>query len=98
MGSKTNRSLERNHLKGRSQRIEAGRIEGTKLAFLATPKSAVRAELAMVQLVPKNCNARTIIEPSDVSMVPYMPHRGPRKWTPAQLAYVNFAPELIKRA
>ncbi len=90
-----NRSLAAKHDRAKLQRIAAGMIEGSKLPNLQ-PKSAIRAELAQVQLVPKNCNARTIIEPSDVVMVPYMPHRGPKKLPLARLCQIYVPDELIK--
>lgn len=95
MGSKTNRSLQRNHLKAVSQRREMGAAEGMKPAY-HTDKPALRKLAASSHLVPK-MSPREIIEPSDVVMVPYMPHRAPRVWTAAQRAYVNCGDELVKR-
>lgn len=96
MASKTNRSLQRNHLKAVKQRQELGAIEGMKPAY-HSDKRALRTIAASTHLVPKMI-APPVIEPSDVVMVPYMPHRSPRVWTAAQRAYVNCGDELVKRA
>jgi hypothetical protein len=100
MGSSTNRSLQRNHEKSQRQRREAGRIEGTKFARdVTTRQLALRAVTAFVHRVVEP--SHPILKPDpkadDPVMVPYMAHRAPRQLTPAQRAYVNFAPELIKR-
>lgn len=93
-----NRSLAAKHDRAKLQRIEAGQKLGAQFFSSDTyrVKSAVRAELAQVQLVPKNCNARTTIEPSDVVMVPYMPHRAPKKLPLARLCQIYVPDELIK--
>lgn len=95
MGSKTNRSLQRNHLKAVSQRREIGAAEGMKPAY-HTDKPALRGIAAACHLVPKMI-ARPVIEPSDPVMVPYMPHRAPKHRTAFIAAYVNCGDELVKR-
>lgn len=91
-----NRSMDAKHKRGVKQRQEAGRQEGYKPAY-HTNKSSLREIAANAQHMVKPAR-REIITPSDVVMVPYMPHRAPRRWTPAQKAYVNCGDELVKRA
>jgi hypothetical protein len=91
-----NRSMDAKHKRGVKQRQEAGRQEGYKPAY-RTNKASLREIAASAQHMVKPA-PRVIVEPSDVVMVPYMPHRAPKHWTPAQRAYMNCGDELVKRA
>jgi hypothetical protein len=91
-----NRSMDAKHKRGVKQRQEAGRQEGYKPAY-RTNKPLLREIAANAQHMVKPA-PRVIVEPSDVVMVPYMPHRAPRKWTAVQKAYVNCGDELVKWA
>ena len=91
-----NRSMDAKHKRGVKQRQEAGRQEGYKPAY-HTNKPMLREIAANAQHMVRPA-PRSIIEPSDPVMVPYMPHRARRVWTAAQRAYVNCGDELVKRA
>lgn len=100
-----NRNLAVKHDRSLRQKREAGRIEGTKRAYL--PRSKYHTKPALRELAAsaqhmvrpfEHQTTKASVPPDfDVVMVPYMPHRAPRKWTAAQLAYVNCGDELVKR-
>lgn len=93
MGSKTNRSLQRNHLKAKKQRQALGAIEGMKPAYFSD-KTALRglAAAAMHMVKP------VIIEhvERDYTMVLYNPtiHRAPKAL--AYSCYVDCGDELVQ--
>jgi hypothetical protein len=91
-----NRSLAVKFDRAKTQRIAAGITEGTKHAYIACPKAAVRDMLATVQLMPKNCNEPKP-EPSRDVMVLYNPRIHRAKPTLATRAQVDFEPFLVKR-
>lgn len=103
MGSSTNRNLQRNHDKAKGQRREAGAALGIQLAGKERPGNKAR----QLHLRTVTAFVHRTIEPShpalmsdpksdDPVMVPYMPHRSPRKVTPMVAAMVACHNELIK--
>jgi hypothetical protein len=90
-----NRSLQAKFERAVAQRIEAGQRESTKHAYHAD-KRALRELSAVAYLVPKVARKPIILE-LDREMVLYNPRQPQAKVTPLRAAYVDFAPELIKR-
>ena len=92
-----NRSIMAKHKRGVKQRQALGFIEGSKPAY-STNKPLLREIAATAQHMVKPASKRTMIEPCDPVMVPYMPHRAPKVRTAFIAAWKDFGNELVKRA
>ncbi len=90
-----NRSLAVKFDRAKSQRINAGMVEGTKSAYRGESKASLRAVAAAAQHMVKKVIPKTI-EPEKPNMVDYR-RSVTRKVIPWQNCIVDCGPELIKR-